>query len=164
MRESLDSRGIIEDKDEVGKLEANLTTESGASGCDGGRSGPGAVGEAGNDETRAETCRAEEAGFNDSEDGKSLLGRTVIGTYTSSWLFRPRMGVVSLTFADSRTDGGMTLSGPKACRGSMKEARIFPHFLHSARRRVTFRQSVSFQLLPGGQWLGWGRHLTVSLT
>lgn len=39
-----------------------------------------------------------------------------------------------LTFADSRTDGGMTLSGPKACRGSMKEARILPHFLHSARR------------------------------
>jgi hypothetical protein len=27
----------------------------------------------------------------------------------------------------------MTFSGPNACRGSMKEARIFPHFLHSAR-------------------------------
>lgn len=25
----------------------------------------------------------------------------------------------------------MTLSGPNACRGSMKDARIRPHFLHS---------------------------------
>ena len=24
------------------------------------------------------------------------------------------------------------MSGPKACRGSTKEVRIFPHFLHSA--------------------------------
>lgn len=26
----------------------------------------------------------------------------------------------------------MTFSGPNACRGSMKEDRILPHFLHSA--------------------------------
>ena len=37
-----------------------------------------------------------------------------------------------LTLAFARTDGGMTLSGLKACRGSMKEVRILPHFLHSA--------------------------------
>jgi hypothetical protein len=37
-----------------------------------------------------------------------------------------------LTLALARTDGGMILSGPKACRGSMKEERILPHFLHSA--------------------------------
>lgn len=36
------------------------------------------------------------------------------------------------TFAFARTDGGMTLSGPKACRGSTKDARILPVFLHSA--------------------------------
>lgn len=30
------------------------------------------------------------------------------------------------------TEGGMILSGPKACRGSIKEVRILPHFLHSA--------------------------------
>jgi hypothetical protein len=28
----------------------------------------------------------------------------------------------------------MTLSGPKACLGSMKEAKILPHFLHSAEK------------------------------
>jgi hypothetical protein len=36
------------------------------------------------------------------------------------------------TLALARTEGGMTLSGPNACRGSMKEDRILPHFLHSA--------------------------------
>lgn len=35
-------------------------------------------------------------------------------------------------FALDRMDGGMTLSGPKAWRGLTKEARILPHFLHSA--------------------------------
>jgi hypothetical protein len=39
-----------------------------------------------------------------------------------------------LAFAEARTAGGMTLSGPNAWRGSMKAARIFPHFLHSATR------------------------------
>jgi hypothetical protein len=32
----------------------------------------------------------------------------------------------------ARTEGGMTFSGLKAWRGSTKEARILPHFLHSA--------------------------------
>jgi hypothetical protein len=33
--------------------------------------------------------------------------------------------------AFARICGGMTLSGPKACLGSTKEARMRPHFLHS---------------------------------
>ena len=33
------------------------------------------------------------------------------------------MYVIFLTFAFARTDGGITLSGPKACLGSMKEGR-----------------------------------------
>lgn len=37
-----------------------------------------------------------------------------------------------LTFALASTDGGMTLSGPNDCLGSMNDARILPHFLHSA--------------------------------
>jgi hypothetical protein len=36
------------------------------------------------------------------------------------------------TFAFARTDGGITLSGPKACRGSTNDVKILPHFLHSA--------------------------------
>jgi hypothetical protein len=36
-----------------------------------------------------------------------------------------------LTFALAKIAGGMILSGPKACRGSMKDARILPAFLHS---------------------------------
>jgi hypothetical protein len=36
-----------------------------------------------------------------------------------------------LTFAFARICGGMILSGPKACRGSTKDAKIFPAFLHS---------------------------------
>lgn len=39
--------------------------------------------------------------------------------------------MVPRTFALLRISGGMTLSGPKACRGSTKDARIFPAFLHS---------------------------------
>lgn len=35
------------------------------------------------------------------------------------------------TLALLRICGGMTLSGPKACRGSTKDARILPAFLHS---------------------------------
>jgi hypothetical protein len=31
----------------------------------------------------------------------------------------------------ARTEGGMILSGPKACRGSTNDARILPVFLHS---------------------------------
>jgi hypothetical protein len=31
----------------------------------------------------------------------------------------------------ARICGGMILSGPNACRGSMNEARMRPHFLHS---------------------------------
>lgn len=37
------------------------------------------------------------------------------------------------TLALARTEGGIILSGPKACRGSIKDVRILPHFLHSAR-------------------------------
>lgn len=44
------------------------------------------------------------------------------------WVF----GGGGLAFAEARTAGGMTLSGPNAWRGSMKDVRIFPHFLHSA--------------------------------
>jgi hypothetical protein len=36
------------------------------------------------------------------------------------------------TFAPPKTAGGMILSGPKACRGSIKEDKILAHFLHSA--------------------------------
>jgi hypothetical protein len=36
-----------------------------------------------------------------------------------------------LTFAFARICGGIILSGPKACRGSTKDAKIFPAFLHS---------------------------------
>lgn len=36
-----------------------------------------------------------------------------------------------LTFAFARICGGMILSGPKACRGSTKEVRILPAFVHS---------------------------------
>ena len=57
-----------------------------------------------------------------------------------------------LTLAFARTDGGMTLSGLKACRGSTKEVRILPHFLHSAifsvsreeRRATTMDTSVAY--------------------
>ncbi len=51
-----------------------------------------------------------------------------------------------LTLALARTDGGMTFSGANACRGSTKEDRILPHFLHSAAKGV----SVNSDALAGG--------------
>lgn len=39
------------------------------------------------------------------------------------------------TFACARMCGGMILSAPKACFGSIKEVKIFAHFLHSAGER-----------------------------
>jgi hypothetical protein len=60
-------------------------------------------------------------------EGEGLVGGL------SRWLEGGKGGLAGwLTLALARTDGGMILSGPKACRGSMKEERILPHFLHSA--------------------------------
>lgn len=54
------------------------------------------------------------------------------------------------TLAFASTDGGITLSGPKACLGSMKEARILPHFLHSAGyKRVRLSDSAKRRELRG---------------
>jgi hypothetical protein len=52
-----------------------------------------------------------------------------------------------LTLALARTDGGMTFSGPNACRGSMKEVRILAHFLHSAAHQGQKRESPT--------WVAW---------
>ena len=49
----------------------------------------------------------------------------------------------SRTFAFARTDGGMILSGPNDCRGSTKDARILPVFLHSPAQYVSVGVSVS---------------------
>lgn len=43
-----------------------------------------------------------------------------------------------------RTDGGMILSGPKACRGLMNDVRILPHFLHSAVQKKKNKSVSSF--------------------
>jgi hypothetical protein len=61
-------------------------------------------------------------------EGEGLVGGL------AGWLELEGAGWLAglLTLALARTDGGMILSGPKACRGSMKEERILPHFLHSA--------------------------------
>lgn len=45
------------------------------------------------------------------------------------------------TFAFARMFGGMILSGPSACRGSMKEARILPVFLHSPAEEMSATSS-----------------------
>lgn len=47
------------------------------------------------------------------------------GGLLAEWLDSTR------TFAFARIWGGMILSGPNACRGSTKEAKTLPHFLHS---------------------------------
>jgi hypothetical protein len=70
--EGLDGRDVIEDEDEVGELKADLATKAAAYRRDGARSGPTAVGEAGDDEATSEAAGAEEAGLEDGEDREAL--------------------------------------------------------------------------------------------
>lgn len=44
----------------------------------------------------------------------------------------------------------MTLSGPKDCRGSMKDARMRPHFLHSPGERERLCQLMRCGMRWGG--------------
>lgn len=72
MAEGLDGAGIVEDEDEVGQLEAYLPAEAGASRGDGGGCAPASVGEARNHEAGTEASGAEEAGFDDGQDGETF--------------------------------------------------------------------------------------------
>jgi hypothetical protein len=58
----------------------------------------------------------------------------------------------SRTFAFARTDGGMILSGPNDCRGSTKDARILPVFLHSPAQCVSQPSDVTAAGLAEPQW------------
>lgn len=72
LRKSLDRVVVVEDEDEVGKLEADLPTEASADRRDGARGAPVAVRQARDDEAATETTRAEEAGFQNCDDGEAL--------------------------------------------------------------------------------------------
>jgi hypothetical protein len=72
LAEGLDGAGVVEDEDEVGQLEAYLAAEAGAARGDGGGRAPAAVGEARDDEARAEARGAEEASLDDGQDGEAL--------------------------------------------------------------------------------------------
>ena len=78
MRESPYGGSIIEDEDEIGELEANLTTESCSSCCYSRRSGPCSICKACYDDTRAESSGTKEAGFEDCEDCETL-DRLLVG-------------------------------------------------------------------------------------
>ena len=93
--EGADGGGVVEDEDEVGDLDADLAAEAAAGGGDGRGRGPGAVGEAGDDEARAEARRAQEAGLDDGDDGGG-----------------------EDPFARLRISGGMIFSGPNWLLGS----------------------------------------------
>lgn len=72
MGESLDGGGVIEDEDEIGKLEADLAADASASGRNSTGSAPGAIGQSGNDETAAEATGSDEAGLENGDDGEAL--------------------------------------------------------------------------------------------
>lgn len=63
---------IVQDEDEVGELETNLSTEAAANGTDGRGRRPRSIGETSDHDARAESRCAEEAGLEDSEDGEAL--------------------------------------------------------------------------------------------
>ena len=69
----------------------------------------------------------------------------------------------SRTFAFARTDGGMILSGPNDCRGSTKDARILPVFLHSPAQYVSVSQpsDVTAAGLAEPQWSFRGQPIAV---
>lgn len=68
----LDSLGVVEDKDKIGQLEADLTADAGTAGRDSTRSAPGAIGKPSDDKTATEATGADEAGLEDGEDSETL--------------------------------------------------------------------------------------------
>lgn len=68
----LDSAGVVENKDEIGELEADLATKTSAGGGDSGRGGPGAVVQAGDDKTATEASGTEETGLDYCENCEAL--------------------------------------------------------------------------------------------
>ena len=72
LREGLDGAGVVQDEDEVGQLDTDLATETGASRRNGGWGTPAAVGETGDDKAGTETGGAKETGFYHCEDRKAL--------------------------------------------------------------------------------------------
>ena len=55
----------------------------------------------------------------------------------------------------ARIWGGMILSGPKACRGSMKEARMRPHFLHSPAKRCVVSETIPCAVVVSAELVGY---------
>lgn len=62
-----------EDDHEVGDVRADLEAPAEAARGDAGGRGPGAVGEAGDDEARAGFAGEDESGFEDLEDGETCV-------------------------------------------------------------------------------------------
>lgn len=72
MGKRLDGAGVVEDEDEICKLEADLATEAGTGRRDSAWSAPCAVGQASYYEAAAKAARAEEAGLEDGDNGETL--------------------------------------------------------------------------------------------
>ncbi|KAH9822014.1 hypothetical protein Tdes44962_MAKER10298, partial [Teratosphaeria destructans] len=72
LREGLDRARIIQYKDKVRQLEADLSAKPSSDGPDGGGCGPRAVRQTGDDHAGAKATGSEEAGFEDGEDGEAL--------------------------------------------------------------------------------------------
>lgn len=73
LRKHLHSGIVVEHVYEIGEFHPKLALDLQFSGCDRGRGRPGAVGETGDDETRAETDGADHSDFEDAEYGEALL-------------------------------------------------------------------------------------------
>jgi len=136
LRKCTDGGCVVEDEDEVGELKANLSAEAAADGSDGRGCRPRSVCETSDDDARSESRCAEEAGLEDCENREALgcvsISSCVVvccGVCLGSFVTPDAHRV--LTFALARTLGGIILSGPKACLGSTKDARIFPVLRHS---------------------------------
>jgi hypothetical protein len=134
LSEGLDGAGVVEDEDEISEFEADLATEAAADGANGGGSGPSV-----SRYNQYVYANARGQLWRDWSYHVPSFNRAT--TTPDPNLPEPRNPALKTVrmarpLALARMLGGMILSGPKACRGSMKEARMRPHFLHSPVRYI----------------------------
>lgn len=121
-----DSGSVIEDEDEIGEFETNLTTKATTDGTDCRGSGPEG------DVSRYLGQSEEEQYYQEPSARRATMTPEPKRPLPRKPALKTVMMARPLAFA--RIWGGMILSGPKDCLGSIKDARILPVFLHSPRK------------------------------
>ena len=146
MRKGLDGHRVVEDKDEIRELKANLSAKAAAYGAYRGWCRPA------NPISEVVYLLKLFAvhGMPYHDPSASLATTTPLPNRPDPR--KPALKTVRMArpFALARMFGGMILSGPNACFGSTKEARMLPAFLHSPTKWQPYPLVVSYAVCNSG--------------